>query len=69
MTPEVDAYIAWSVNSPVEMPALRPGLLGRGLIEAIKRGKPWYTYEGRNIVILQEMRAFPCFMAFNRTAQ
>ena len=46
------------------MAVLRPILLERGLTEEIKWGKPCDGHEGRNIVILQEMKAFLSLMFF-----
>ena len=46
------------------MIALRPTLLSGGLTEEIKWGKPCYSYEDRNIVILQEMNEFLALMFF-----
>ena len=64
MNPVVDAYIRRSDQWPEEMSALRPTLLGCGLTEEIKWRKPCYSHEGRNIVILQEMRDFLALMFF-----
>ena len=64
MNPEVDACIRRSHMWPEEMSALRPILLGRGLTEEIKWRKPCYSHEGRNIVILQEMKEFLALMFF-----
>ena len=61
---DVDGYIARSEQWPEEMAALRPTLLGCGLIEEIKWGKPCYTHDGSNIVILQEMKEFLAMMFF-----
>jgi len=46
------------------MTVLRPALLGCGLTEEIKWGKPCYSHEGKNIVILQEMKEFLALMFF-----
>ncbi len=64
MNPEVDACIRRSDMWPQEIAGLRPILLGRGLTEEIKWRKPCYSHEGRNIVILQEMKAFLALMFF-----
>lgn len=64
MNPKVDAYIRRSERWPEEMTDLRPILLSCGLTEEIKWGKPCYTHEGRNIVILQEMKDFLALMFF-----
>ncbi len=60
----MDAYIGRSETWPAEMNRLRPILLSCGLTEAIKWGKPCYSHEGRNIVILQEMKHFLALMFF-----
>jgi uncharacterized protein YdeI (YjbR/CyaY-like superfamily) len=64
MTSEVDAYIKGSTLWPAEIRVLRPILLDCGLAEAIKWGKPCYSDDGRNIVIIQEMKAFLALMFF-----
>ncbi len=64
MNPEVDAYIKRSGKWRAEMTGLRPVLLHCGLTEEIKWGKPCYSHEGRNIVILQEMKDFLALMFF-----
>ena len=46
------------------MTDLRPILLGCGLTEEIKWGKPCYSHQGQNIVILQEMNEFLALMFF-----
>ena len=64
VNPKVDAYIRRSEKWPEEMTDLRPILLGCGLTEEIKWGKPCYSHKGRNIVILQEMKEFLALMFF-----
>lgn len=64
MNAKVDAYIERSEKWPEEMTGLRPTLLSCGLTEEIKWGKPCYSHEGRNIVILQEMKEFLALMFF-----
>ncbi len=64
MNPDVDAYIERSEKWPAEMAALRPALLDAGLTEEIKWGKPCYSHDGKNIVILQEMNEFLALMFF-----
>ncbi|MBT8192616.1 MAG: YdeI/OmpD-associated family protein [Acidimicrobiia bacterium] len=46
------------------MAELRPILLATGLAEDIKWGKPCYSHEGKNIVIVQEMKDFLALMFF-----
>ncbi len=64
MNTKVDAYVARSQKWPEEIATLRPILLGCGLDEAIKWGKPCYSRHGKNIVILQEMNDFLALMFF-----
>jgi uncharacterized protein YdeI (YjbR/CyaY-like superfamily) len=64
MNPKVDTYIQRSEKWSDEMTALRPVLLGCGLTEEIKWGKPCYSHEGKNIVIVQEMKEFLALMYF-----
>ena len=46
------------------MVKLRSILPGCGLTEEIKWGKPCFSHEGKNIVILQEMKDFLALMFF-----
>jgi uncharacterized protein YdeI (YjbR/CyaY-like superfamily) len=62
--PKVDAYIGRSEKWPAEMTELRPILLGCGLDEAIKWGKPCYSHDGKNIVFIQEMNEFLSLLFF-----
>ncbi len=62
--PDVDAYLAEAELWPDEIRALRPILVGAGLTEEVKWGKPCYSHDGRNIVILQEMKGFLALMFF-----
>lgn len=64
MDDDVDAYIERSDRWPEEMAALRPLLLGSGLTEAIKWGKPCYAHDGHNVAIMQEMKDFLAVMFF-----
>ena len=64
MNPKVDAYIGRSAKWPDEMAALRPILLKSGLSEDIKWGKPCFSHDGKNIVIMQEMKDFLALMFF-----
>ena len=64
VNPEVDAYIEESEAWPAQITALRPILLSSGLTEEIKWGTPCYSHDGRNIVILQEMKEFLALMFF-----
>jgi uncharacterized protein YdeI (YjbR/CyaY-like superfamily) len=64
MNPKIDAYIERSEMWPAEMRTLRPILLECGLEEALKWGKPCYSHDGANIVIMQEMKGFLSLMFF-----
>ncbi len=64
MVVDVDSYIGQSELWPDEMTALRPTLLGCGLDEGIKWGKPCYSHGGKNIAIMQEMKDFLALMFF-----
>lgn len=63
-SPEVDAYLARSTKWPRECARLRTILLGCGLTEALKWGKPCYSHDGNNIAIIQEFKAFAALMFF-----
>ena len=64
MNVKVDAYISRSTSWRAEIERLRPILLACGLTEEIKWGKPCYSSQGRNIAIVQEMKAFLALMFF-----
>lgn len=64
MNPDVDVYLTRSKQWPNEIAALRPVLLAHGLDEQIKWAKPCYSHDGRNILILQEMKDFLAVMFF-----
>jgi uncharacterized protein YdeI (YjbR/CyaY-like superfamily) len=62
--PKVDAFIGRQDQWQAEMTALRPVLLGCGLSEEIKWGKPCFSHEGRNVAIFQPMKGFLSLMFF-----
>ena len=64
MPADVDTYIAESDQWPEVITALRPVLQASGLTEQIKWAKPCYTHDGKNIVIVQEMKDFLALMFF-----
>ncbi len=64
MNTAVDAYINRSEKWPAEMSELRAILLGCGLTEDIKWGKPCFSHESKNIAIIQEMNDFLALMFF-----
>ena len=61
---DVDAYLRDAGRWHDEIEALRPVLLARDVREEIKWGKPCYTHDGKNILILQEMKEFLAVMFF-----
>ncbi|MEY4175267.1 MAG: hypothetical protein RI900_2432, partial [Actinomycetota bacterium] len=62
--PRVDAYLKNSKLWPAEVARLRAVLVGTGLSEEVKWGKPCYCDGDRNIAILQEMKSFLALMFF-----
>ena len=62
--PKVDAFIGRQDRWQAEMTAVRPVLLGCGLTEEIKWGKPCFSHDGRNIAIFQPMKGFLSLMFF-----
>lgn len=61
---DVDEYLQAAEQWPDEIAELRPILRRTGLDEEIKWGKPCYSHQGANIVILQEMKDFLAMMFF-----
>jgi uncharacterized protein YdeI (YjbR/CyaY-like superfamily) len=64
MNERVDRYVARSTKWPEEIAGLRRILLGCGLDEDLKWGKPCYSHEGHNIAIVQEMNDLLALMFF-----
>jgi uncharacterized protein YdeI (YjbR/CyaY-like superfamily) len=64
MNTRVDRYIERSTKWPDEMTLVRSVLLGCGLDEDIKWGKPCFSHESANIAVLQEMNDFLSLMYF-----
>ncbi len=62
--PSVDAYLDATDQWPDEIRALRPLLLGAGLTEEIKWGKPCYCVDGANVVLIQEFSDHLALMFF-----
>lgn len=60
----VDDYLHNLEQWKAEMERLRAILLGCGLSETLKWGKPCYTFEGANIAILQGFRETCALMFF-----
>lgn len=62
--PAVDAFIARQTRWQAEMKKLRPVLLGSGLAEELKWGKPCYTHDGSNVAIIQPFKGCCALMFF-----
>lgn len=65
--PKVDAFLGRQTMWRPEMQALREIALDCGLTEAIKWGKPCYTDDGSNIVLIQGFKAY-CGLLFFKGA-
>lgn len=63
MNPKVDEFLNRATKWHPEMTKLREIALGCGLTEEIKWGKPCYTSEGKNIVVIQGFKAY-CALLF-----
>ena len=64
MNKKVDPAFRKATLWQEEAQALREVLLGCDLVEELKWGKPCYTSDGRNIVIIQRMKDFLALMFF-----
>ena len=67
MNPKVDGYLRKAKKWQEEMKKLRRISLGCGLTEELKWGKPCYTFQGSNIVIIQGFKEF-CALMFCKGA-
>lgn len=62
--PQVDAYLSRASRWREEAAALRAIVLDCGLTEELKWGKPCYTFQGSNVVIIQGFKAHCALMFF-----
>lgn len=62
--PKIDAFLARAKSWRGEMQKLRTILLDGGLTEEIKWGKPCFSFEGKNIAILQPFKEHCSLMFF-----
>ena len=62
MNPKVDGYLRKAKKWQEEMTKLRTISLGCGLTEELKWGKPCYTFQKSNIVIIQGFKEFCALM-------
>ncbi len=64
MNSQVDTFIRNAENWTKEIEQLRDLCLDCGLTEELKWGKPCYTFQGSNIVIIQPFKKFCACMFF-----
>lgn len=64
MKVSVDSYIAKEEQWQEEIISLRNILLGSQLAEDIKWGKPCYSFEGKNVAIIQAFKSYFALMFF-----
>jgi uncharacterized protein YdeI (YjbR/CyaY-like superfamily) len=64
MNPRVDAYISKAKKWQPETEKLRSILLSCGLGEELKWGKPCYTFQGSNIIVIQGFKAYCALLFF-----
>jgi uncharacterized protein YdeI (YjbR/CyaY-like superfamily) len=67
MNPKVDGFLTKAKKWQEEMKKLRTISLGCGLTEELKWGKPCYTFQKSNIVIIQGFKEF-CALMFCKGA-
>ena len=67
MNPKVDAFFSKTKKWREELEKLRTIILDCGLTEELKWGKPCYTFQNSNIVILQGFKEF-CALLFTKGA-
>jgi uncharacterized protein YdeI (YjbR/CyaY-like superfamily) len=58
MNPKVDGYLRKATKWQDEMQKLRAILLDCGLTEELKWGKPCYTFENSNIVLIHGFKEY-----------
>ncbi|WP_431210997.1 DUF1801 domain-containing protein [Puia sp. P3] len=63
MNPKVDAFFERATRWKKEIELLRSVVLGCGLNEELKWGKPCYTWEGKNIVVIRAFKDY-CALLF-----
>ena len=67
MNPKIDAYLRADEEWREETKALRSIILGCGLTEELKWGKPCYSFQGSNVVIIQGFKQ-SCALLFCKGA-
>src|ERR1700733_7456993 len=64
MNPKVDAFLSKATQWREEMKKLRMLLLDCGLTEELKWGKPCYSFQESNVVIIQGFKAYCALLFF-----
>jgi uncharacterized protein YdeI (YjbR/CyaY-like superfamily) len=64
MNPKVDEFLIRAERWQQEMTELRRVVLDCGLNEELKWGKPCYTYQQKNIVIIQGFKKYCALLFF-----
>jgi uncharacterized protein YdeI (YjbR/CyaY-like superfamily) len=67
MNPKVDKYLSKAKEWPAELKKLRTIILGCGLAEELKWGKPCYAHEKSNVVIIIPLKE-SCALMFCKGA-
>nr|WP_315400544.1 YdeI/OmpD-associated family protein [uncultured Duganella sp.] len=62
--PKVDAYLERLTTWTDEVRELRSICLGSGLVEDLKWGKPCYTLDGGNVVLIHSFKAYCALLFF-----
>ncbi|HLI94281.1 MAG TPA: YdeI/OmpD-associated family protein [Puia sp.] len=64
MNPKVDAFLSRAAKWQKEMEKLRAIALDCGLNEELKWGKPCYTFQGKNVVVIQGFKDYCALLFF-----
>jgi uncharacterized protein YdeI (YjbR/CyaY-like superfamily) len=67
LNPKVDAFVATAKNWQNEFEKLRSIVLGCGLREELKWGKPCYMFQGKNVLIIHGFKEY-CALLFCKGA-
>jgi len=62
MNPKIDAFLGRATVWQKEMKKLRSIALDCGLTEELKWGKPCYTFDGKNIVVIQGFKDYSALL-------
>src|SRR5690606_35352547 len=64
MNPKIDEFLSKSTKWQEEMTKLREIILECGLTEELKWNKPGYTFQNKNIAIMQPFKEYIALMFF-----